>query len=210
MICIDCIANPLWLIRTRYALSYLLMNLLFYGVIALGMLIVTVRPEIQRTLTSSIQHDFRTPAWAPLLNAYLGGHLIRAAVLTFAVNFVLGTAMELSFPSLFIPFFGILFGIFRALLWGLIFGPAEHGNFFLLKTHGVVMILEGQGYVLAMLSVYIHGKAIIKPNSVGAAGTWQGYKRGFVESMRIYPLIALVLAASALYEAWEVIYLAHR
>jgi hypothetical protein len=74
-----------------------------------------------------------------------------------------------------------------------------------MKTIWPVMVLEGQGYVLGMLSVYIHGKDIVRPASLGAVGLWQGYRRGFVVSMRIYPLIALVLAIAAVYEAFAVI-----
>ena len=175
------LTHPLRLIRSRYAWSYLVMNLLFYGAIALGMLAVLHWPEIQALLTQSVQGGLRTPKWAPVVHAYTGGHVLRAALITFAVNFLLGTAIEISLPSLFLPFVGIAFGVFRGVLWGLIFGPGANGYFHLLSTHWPVMLLEGQGYILGMLSVYIHGKAIVKPSSVGAAGFWQGYRRGFID-----------------------------
>jgi hypothetical protein len=60
-----------------------------------------------------------------------------------------------------------------------------------------------------MLGVYIHGKGIAKPRSVGAAGPVRGYQRGLVDSLRIYPLIVAVLAVASLYEALEFAHLTH-
>jgi hypothetical protein len=207
---INWITYSLRLIRTRYAPAYIVMNLLFYGVIGLGMLIVMQHPEVQRSLTQSVQKSFQSPGMSIVAKAYSGRHLLEAIVITFGVNLVLGTAMALSLPSLLIPFIGIGIGMWRALLWGLLFGPGPTGNFGVLATHWPVMLIEGQAYILGMLSVYIHGKAIFQPASVGATGHWEGYKRGFFEAMRLYPLIALVLAISAAYEVPEVIYFVHR
>jgi hypothetical protein len=197
------------LIRRRYLPSYLVMNLLFYGSIAVGMATVMARPEIQARLLEQVNKGFASPTMSPVTNAYRGHHVLHAAALTLAVNLVAGTMLVITLPSLVVPFFGIAFGIFRGILWGLIFGPTPHGVFHTLATHWPVMLLEGQGYVLGMLGVYIHGKAIIQPRSVGAAGRVRGYQRGLVDSLRIYPLIVAVLAISALYEALEVAYFMH-
>jgi len=207
---INSITYPLELIRTRYKPSYIAMNLLFYGTIGLGMLITAQNPAIQSALTKSVQTAFHSPGMSIVANAYTGHHLIEAAIITFVVNLVIGTILVISLPSLLIPFAGIAIGMYRALLWGLVFGPTPHGNFGVLATHWPVMLFEGQGYVLGMLSVYIHGKGIFNFASVGATNHGQGYVRGLIEAMRIYPLIALVLAVSAVYESFEVIYLLHK
>ena len=203
------IKYSLHLIRERYLPSYIVINLLFYGCIALGMVLIMVLPSLRGSTQQSVKEALNGPVLAPVQKIYISGNVVAAAAITFGVNLILATAMALSLPSLFIPFIGIAIGMLRGLFWGLVFGPAPNGMFGLLATHWPVMVLEGQGYVLGMLAVYIHGKGILRPASVGATGFWQGYRRGFVESMRMYPLIALVLAISAIYEAAEVIYLMH-
>lgn len=195
---------------TRHLQSYLAMNLLFYGLIGVGMLIVLERPELQRMLLKDLRRELHSHASSLLVDAYLNRHVLRAACLTFAVNLVLGTALEITFPSLFIPFIGLAIGMVRALLWGLTLGPGSAGTLQLLTTTFPVMLLEGQAYVLAMLGVYLHGKAILIPASVGAVGRWQAYKLGLAESLRIYLLIVLVLAVAAIYEAAAVIAWLHR
>jgi hypothetical protein len=69
----------------------------------------------------------------------------------------------------------------------------------------ILLILEGQGYVLAMLAAYLQGKAFIFPQSVGVTTRWQGYWVGVKRSARLYLLVVLVLAVSAVYEATFVI-----
>jgi len=49
--------------------------------------------------------------------------------------------------------------------------------------------------------------AVFKPESVGSTTRWSAYKIGLTRTGRIYLLVALVLAAAAVYEAFEVIYI---
>src|ERR1700733_4822997 len=97
------ILYPLGLIRRRYLPSYLLMNALFYGCIALGMAIVVARPQIQDPILHALKQDMQGPAWSPVVNAYTDRHIIRAAAITLAVNLVLGTLVMITLPSLLIP-----------------------------------------------------------------------------------------------------------
>jgi hypothetical protein len=129
-------------------------------------------------------------------------------VLTLVVNLFLGSLLEITVPSLIIPFSGLLLGIYRAILWGLILSPASAIMAGVMIPHSVVLLLEGQGYILVMLAAYIQGKAFLKPQAYGI----QGHGRGYVEGLRrtgwIYVLAILTLVVAAIYEALEVIYLA--
>jgi hypothetical protein len=70
--------------------------------------------------------------------------------------------------------------------------------------HYLTLLLEGQGYVLAMLAIYVQGRWVLP----GMRPRGQAYWNGMVEAMRLYALVAIVLAIAAMYEAWELIYLA--
>ena len=70
---------------------------------------------------------------------------------------------------------------------------------------GLLLVLEGQGYVLAMLGAWVQGRAFLSPQSVGAADRGQGYLAGLKRALRVYVLVVLVLAVAAAYEATLVI-----
>lgn len=48
-----------------------------------------------------------------------------AIALTFAVNLGVESVLEIGVPSLLVPFGGVAFGLFRALLWGILFSPID-------------------------------------------------------------------------------------
>ena len=125
--------------------------------------------------------------------------------MTFAVNLMGGSFASITLPSLLIPFGGLLIGAYRAVLWGLIFAPETLDVSVEGATRGalvaLLILLEGQGYVLTMLAAYIHGRAWLWPASVDAASRWQGYKIGIRRSVLLYLLIAATLAVAAVYEA---------
>ena len=99
----------------------------------------------------------------------------------------------------------MLIGAYRAVLWGVLFAPSTtqvdasaiaRGALFTL-----LLLLEGQGYVLTMLAVHMQGKAFLSPVSVLASNHWQGYRLGVRRTLRLYLLVVTVLAIAALYEA---------
>ena len=108
-----------------------------------------------------------------------------------------------------IPFSGLLVGAYRAVLWGLIFSPPTLAVSSREMLAGflalILLILEGQGYVLAMLAAYVQGSAFLFPKSVGATSRKQGYGVGVKRSIRLYLLVVPVLAVAAVYEALVVI-----
>jgi len=67
------------------------------------------------------------------------------------------------------------------------------------------VILEGQGYILAILGSYVQGEAFLHPQSVGVVGHRQGYLEGARRTALLYVLVAIVLVVAAVYEAVEVI-----
>ena len=185
--------------------AYLLLNATYYGLMVAAMGYAAFHTDLQRTVLDAMGEAVGTGTMQTVAGAYLGGHLLLAVVLTFAVNLVGGSFAYIALPSLIVPFSGLLLGAFRALLWGLMFSPTEligAGFFLLLPT----IILEGQGYVLAMLAAYVQGVAFLRPESVGEKTHGRGYWEGIKLTARIYLLVAIVLLVAAVVEAVSVIY----
>ena len=189
--------------------AYIYLNILYYGLVVLGMIYVAFfNPELQNMLLQSVGQSFTQGPLSAVGGAYIGGEVISAMILTFVVNLFLGTMAEISLPALIIPFSGLLMGIVRAILWGLLLSPGNASLAGPMIPHSLTLILEGQGYILAMLAVFIHGKAFLKPSAYGVKGHLRGYLEGLRRTGWIYLLVVLCLAVAAVYEALEVILLA--
>lgn len=197
-----------WEIIQEHRRAYLVLNLVYYGLVILGMVYVSANPSVQQSLLESVGTAYNSGPLAGVAGAYAGGKVLAAMAITFVVNLVLGSLLQMTLPSLIVPFSGLLMGAYRAILWGLLLSPANPQLAGVMIPHSLTLLLEGQGYIIAMLGIYIHGRALLRPRSVGAEGHRQGYLAGLKRAGQLYLLVALVLAVAAIYEALEVIYLA--
>ena len=190
---------------------YIIINLVYYGLVIAGMVYVTFNPSLQQRLLDAAGQTFT--AGGPLVfvgEAYLGGKVLLSVGLTFAVNLLVGCLASITLPSLLIPFSGLLLGVYRAVLWGLLLSPADPAVARAMIPHSLTLLLEGQAYVVAMLAAYLHGRAFLWPCSVEAGKLRQGYWIGVKRTASLYLLIVILLAAAAIYEVLEVILLVPR
>ena len=190
----------------EYRRAAIILNLVYYGLVICAMIYVTSNPTLQQTLLEAAGASFTEGPLAAVGAAYGGGHVLSAMILTFVVNLFIGSLACITLPSLVIPFSGLLVGMFRAVLWGLILSPTDPNLRLLMIPHSLTLILEGQAYILAMLAAYVQGRAFLWPRSVGVETHGQGYIAGLKRAARIYVLVVLVLAVAAVYEALEVIF----
>lgn len=197
-----------WGIVQEHRRAYLVLNLAYYGLVILGMVYVSIHPSLQESLLESLGMAYTSGPLAGIAGAYTGGKVLAAMAITFVVNLVLGSLVQMTLPSLIVPFSGLLVGAYRAVLWGLLLSPTNPQLAGAMIPHSLTLLLEGQGYIIVMLGIYIHGRAFLWPHSVGAERRGQGYVAGLKRAGRLYVLAALVLAVAAIYEALEVIYLA--
>jgi hypothetical protein len=189
--------------------AYLWLNGLYYGLVILGMAYVMFfNPALQQQLLDQIGQAFTTGPLSAVGDAYGGGQVFTAMLLTFVVNLILGSFIEINLLGLIVPFSGLLMGLYRALLWGLLLAPSEPGLAGAMVPHSLTLLIEGQAYVLAMLAVYVQGKAFLRPQTYGLADHARGYVEGLRRTGWIYLLVTLLLAVAAVYEALEVIFLA--
>ncbi len=196
----------LQLIRQHFA-TYVIINVAFYGLVVLGAVYAFVDPRAQQSLTQSILQSFNSGPMSVAREAYLSGNVASAALVTFLVNTFLGSALALTVPSMVIPFAGTFIGLFRALLWGVALAPSSPELARAMVPHSLVLLLEGQGYILAMLGVHVLWTSAFGNIERGLQGFARGYLAGLRRNVSIYLLVAVILAISAVYEAFEVIYL---
>jgi len=206
---IDLPDGPLKLVG-QHRRAYLLLNVVFYGLVALGTVYSLANPLLQRELTQAIVQGFQAPPLSFAKDAYASGNVPAAALVTFLVNTLLGSLTSITIPSLLIPFAGIAIGIYRALFWGLALAPTSPELARAMLPHSLTLILEGQGYVLAMFGAYLLWASAIAGARRGLSGFLRGYRSGLSANITIYLGVVIVLGVAAVYEAFEVIYLVAR
>ncbi len=189
--------------------TYVTLNLVYYGLVACGMVFTALDRSVQRELLAAVGNALTQGPLAGVASAYTTGQIILAIAWTFVINLAVASFVSITLPSLIVPFSGMLVGLVRAVTWGLLFAPptlAVGGREAAMGLLiGILLVLEGQGYVLAMLAAWVQGRAFLSPGSVGAADHGQAYLVGIKHALRLYVLVALVLAAAAAYEATIVI-----
>jgi hypothetical protein len=187
----------------EYRRSYLVLNGVYYGLVAAGMVYSVVDPRVQQWLLEQVKVGMKGPL-APVAEAYASG-VLPAIAMTFAVNLLGGSFASITLPSLVIPYSGMLIAAYRAVMWGVLFAPHTLDVDATLAARGsliaLLVLLEGQGYVLTMVAAHMQAKAFLSPASVLASSRWHGYRIGVRRSLRLYLLVAAALAIAAIYES---------
>jgi hypothetical protein len=187
---------------------YIALNLIYYGLVVCGMVYVTFDRPLQQSLAEAVITSFSDGGpLASVLEAYSTGKALQAIAMTFGINLVVATLLFITVPSLIVPFGGLLLAGLRALVWGALFAPQFTGQIEGKKVLAwvlflILLFLEGEGYVLAALGAYLHGRAFLWPRRLGLAGPGQGYLHGLKEQARVYLWVVVVLLIAAVYEVW--------
>jgi hypothetical protein len=197
--------RPTRTVRFQHVRALLVLNALYFGVAALAAGYAFLNPAVQAELTRAAIDAFSpSGGLGALVQAYLNGALLAAIVMTFLVNLMFGSLIFLTLPSAVIPFAGILLGVYRAILWGLLFAPTESNILGpTLLLHMPTILIEGEAYIVAMLGVWLWWHAVF--SRPGAR--WSAWRQGLVLQTRVYAAVAVLLAIAAVYEAIEVIWI---
>jgi hypothetical protein len=209
-------------------------HLVYFGLYLLGALVVSRVGILQTVLMAAVGQAVGGGGKGPLAvagAAYGTGNFLIAAVVTFLINFPLGSFAMISLPSMIVPGCGALLAAFRATLWGLLLGPSEAGLAGAMLAHSGTLLLEGGGYIQAtffalLVPVYLLGPGHHTVKSGGADADLGAFEpiepppptqgdtvfrrlgRAMALNLRAQVLVALVLAVAAGYEAVEVILMA--
>jgi len=198
----------------------LLANAAYFGLVVIGALISAANPEIQRALLQNARTALTQGPLATVAQAYTGGHLVPAIVLTFAFNLFAGTLLFLTLPSLVVPFAGVVLGLMRALTWGLLFSPTRPDLAIAMIPHLGTMLLEGEAYVLAIMGAFVLWRNVLwpdlqrdVPSSAGSPprpDRARTYIAGVRLNLRLYVPITVLLLVAAIYEVLELTYIVPR
>jgi hypothetical protein len=198
------LAAPLLEIRRRPYLVWAV-HLAYFGLVLLGAVLVYEWPTVQAVLVASVRAGIGGSG-GPLAvagRAYGSGSVVRAAAVTFLINFLLGSLAVISLPSVVLPGLGAVTAAVRAMTWGLLLGPTSAPAAGAMLPHTGTMLLEGEGYVLAALFGLLIPVYLLQPGSGGTA--WSRFGHALRLNVQANVLVALVLAVAAVYEAIEVI-----
>ena len=196
--------DPLAQLAARRRLLWAV-HLVYFGLMVLGSLIVYELPALQAGLLGAVGSQIASEQGVLGIagKAYGSGSIPLAAVVTFAINFSLGSVVHITLPSLVIPGSGVLMAAFRAALWGLILAPTVSTLSPGTLAHSWTLLLEGEAYILAAFFALLI-PAYMCQQSLGGR-VLERYGRAVLLNMKACLLIAIVLIAAACYEATEVI-----
>lgn len=197
-----------WALVKENKRAYIIMNLLYYGLVLAFMGVSAFNRPLQDQLIEQVGAAFLSGPLAAVGKAYINAEVLTAVALTFLVNLFLASLVYITLPSLIIPGIGLLMGVYRAALWGLIFYPGHPDMQLVMIPHSLTLILEGQAYILVMLAAYLHARAWLRPQTVGVDGHGRGYLEGLKQTGKIYLLVILTLLVAAVYEVLEVVLMA--
>ncbi len=185
--------------------AYIVINVVYYGLVAICMVYVAFNRELQEQLMNAVGAGFMTGPLSFVGKAYANAEVLSAIAATFLVNLFIGSFGSITLPSLIIPFSGFLIGIYRAILWGPLLSPAHPDMRLIMIPHSITLIIEGQAYILTLMAAYIQGHAFLWPKTVGLETHVKGYLEGLKRTGKIYLLVILTLAIAAIYEVLEVV-----
>lgn len=178
--------------------TFLYLNIVFFGLMAAAAVYAGFHPEMHVHFYGGAKSSLATGALAPVYDIYVVQRNIPLALaVTFLINLIGGTFVFLSLPSLALPFGGLLLLSLRFCSWGFLFGP---GIMLSPATLGTA-VLEGEGYIIAGLGIYLHGMRVLRPARFGFQSHKEGYIAGLKLAGRLYWLVAIVLLIAASYEA---------
>jgi hypothetical protein len=181
------------------------LHALYFG-LTLGAALLTYEiPTVQDSLLAAAGGQIES-GQGPLGKAgeaYASRNVARAAVTTLAVNFVLGSLLFITLPSVVVPGLGLPAALFRALLWGLLLAPTNQALAWAMLPHSGTLLLEGEGYILATFFGLLIPVYLFSPKEGPSPG--RRFGRAVVLNLKGNLVVLLVLAIAAAYESIEVI-----
>jgi hypothetical protein len=194
-----------WRLVQENRRAYIILNIVYYALVIVFMIYAAFNQALQQSLLEAVGAAFMTGPLSIVGQSYVNAQVFMAILVTFVVNLFIGSFGSITLPSLIIPFSGMLVGIYRAILWGLILSPANPDLRLAMIPHSLTLIIEGQAYVLTMLAAYIQGRAFLWPKRIGLEHRGQGYLEGLKRTGKLYVLVILTLLVAAIYEVIEVV-----
>lgn len=187
--------------------TYLLLNLAVYGALAASAVLTLLLPGLRERGAQDVETFGSIPGLSLVTEAYTEGDVLLAAAGTFLANLLFAAVLTTTLPSLLIPYLGVALTVLRTGMIGIWLTPATPGEALTLLPHLPVLLIELQAYVLAALGTVVLWRSTLRHRRLGLPSAGAGYRAGFADMLRLYPVIAAVLLVIAVVEAVEVIWI---
>ena len=196
--------GPLAALRDWRRLLYGL-HALFFGIFVLAAAGVYFLPPVQTLLVAALRGEIEagTGPLGVAGKAYGSGSVALAAVTTVGINFLLGSLVSITLPSIVVPGLGSLVTVFRALLIGLALAPTTTHMSGMMLPHSFTILVEMEAYIVATLFALLIPIYLFR-RSEGPT-VFRRYGRALLVNLKGLLLIFGILAIVAVYEAVEVI-----
>jgi hypothetical protein len=180
----------------------LLLQFLYYGLVLVVMLLAFDQHGLQSALMENVRSEVQGPGLLGFAGqAYASGNIPYAAAVTTLINSIVGALLFITIPSLIVPGIGVLLGLFRAGIWGLLPAPTSLRMASVMRAQAGTLLLEGAAYVVAMffgLQVLLYLLRKGKP-----------LKESYLEALKLnllgFLLVLGILVIAGIYEAIAVI-----
>jgi len=182
--------------------KYIYLNILFYSVLGLAMVLGCLYPENQQQFYEKTHTAISSINFLADMKVHIfSGQIIYLLPLAgfFLVKNFLSALLTIGLPNTIIPFSGFLTGFYQAAVFGYGFAPTKGIN---LSTLGslFLVILEGQGAILVMLGSWVWSSHWFSFQSYGHPSRIAGYKYGFQLFLKATLFSVLILFVAAIYE----------
>jgi len=186
---------------------FLASNVFMFGFFLLGMIVGTAFPGIHDALENLIGQTLQSGTLSPIVETVQSGDIVLGALFIFAWNYFVATILTASLPSLvFPPWILIKFGA-SSFVAGIVFagrGGVTVG--WLVGTIGT-LLLEFEGYVVAIFASMRLLEAAIWPQRFGETSRPKAYVKAIVDNAKLLLAAGAILLVAALYEAAAIILL---
>ena len=179
-------------------------NVFLFGLFALGVLAGMAFPSVHDQLVRWIEQATTTGPVGTASDTLKAGDIWLGTWQIFSRNYFVTIAvgiLSLVFPPLILFVFGIQFFAF-----GIVYSiPAMIRNpVSLIPVLGTVL-LEGEGYVIAIFATMRLVEALIWPHRFGEQSVLRAYGRAVVDNAKLLVVAGIVLAVAALFEAASIV-----
>jgi len=180
-------------------------NVYLFGLFALGVLAGIAFPAVHDQLVQWLKDVTSTGPVGTASSTLEAGDIWLGAWQIFSHNYfvtiVLAAIPSLVFPPWILFVFGIQFFAFGIVLS---FPHLAQNPAALLPVLGT-LVLEGEGYVIAIFAAMRLVVALIWPGRFGESSPLKAYLRAAVDNAKLLLVAGVVLAAAALYEAATIV-----
>lgn len=184
---------------------FLASNAALFGLFILGVLAGVAFPGLHDSLVSFIQQATSEGPIGAAESTLKAGDIASGTWLIFSHNYaitiIVGAIPSLIFPPWILLFFGAQFFVF-----GVVYSfPASLANPALLVPLIGTLLLEGEGYVIAIFAALRLAEALIWPGRFGERSAAGAYVRAVIDNGKLLLVAGAVLAVAAFFEAASIV-----